>query len=62
MALFETASLSWEEISSAAEGLSAAEVARASEDAAKEAVLHQKGHISSSLIIKAIERRHAGNK
>lgn len=62
LALFETAALSWEEISSAAEGLSAAEVARASEDAAKEAVLHQKGHISSSLIIKAIERRHAGNK
>lgn len=62
LALFETTSLAWDEITSAAEGLSAAEVARACEDAAKEAVLNQKKKISTFLIIKAIERRHAGSK
>ncbi|WP_139558007.1 AAA family ATPase [Methylotetracoccus oryzae] len=60
LALFETGSLVWDEITAAAEGLSAAEVTRASEDAAKEAVLHHAGKISTSLVIKAIERRHTG--
>jgi SpoVK/Ycf46/Vps4 family AAA+-type ATPase len=62
LAQFETTLFAWNEISSAAEGLSAAEVTRASEDAAKEAVLHQKSEISTSLMIKAIERRHTGKK
>lgn len=61
LALFDTGSLAWNEITPAAEGLSAAEVTRAAEDAAKEAVLHQNNRISTSLITKAIERRHAGN-
>jgi SpoVK/Ycf46/Vps4 family AAA+-type ATPase len=62
LALFETGSLAWDEITAASEGLSAAELTRASEDAAKEAVLHHKSKISTPLIIRAIERRHAGKK
>ena len=60
LALFETASLAWDEITSASEGLSAAELTRAAEDAAKEAVLRQKSKMSTSLMIRAIERRHSG--
>lgn len=62
LSLFETSLLAWDEISSAAEGLSAAEVTHASEDAAKDAVLHQNSEISTSLIIKAIRRRHTGKQ
>lgn len=62
LTLFETGSLAWDEITAASEGLSAAELTRVSEDAAKEAVLHHKSKISTSLIIRAIERRHAGKR
>lgn len=62
LALFDTKSLAWDEITSASEGLSAAELTRASEDAAKEAVLHHKSKISTPLIIRAIQRRLAGKK
>lgn len=60
LALFDIKSLAWDEITSASEGLSAAELTRASEDAAKEAVLNYKGKISTPLIIRAIQRRLAG--
>jgi len=62
LAMFKTNSLSWSEITSAAAGLSAAEVTRAAEDAAKEAVLHHSNSISTALVVKAIDRRHAGKK
>jgi len=62
LALFDASSLAWDEITAATEGLSAAELTRASEDAAKDAVLHQESRVTTSLIIKAIERRHAGKK
>lgn len=60
LAMFKTDSLSWFEVTSTAAGLSAAEVTRAAEDAAKEAVLHHSNSISTALVIKALERRHAG--
>jgi len=62
LALFETSVLNWASLTEAAEGLSAAEVTRACEDAAKEAVLHEKNIISMQLILKAIDRRHTGKK
>ena len=62
LVMFDTNSLEWGGITSAAEGLSSAEVTRASEDAAKEAVLHHKTKISTPLVIKAIERRQAGKQ
>ena len=62
LARFDIASLAWDEITAAAKGLSAAEMTRASEGAAKEAVLHQESKISTSLIIRAIERRQTGKK
>ena len=60
MAMFDTDSLMWNEITSSAEGLSSADVTRACEDAAKEAVLHHETHLSTDLVIKAIKRRKTG--
>lgn len=58
LAQFKTDFVSWDKISKVAEGLSAAEVTRSCEDAAKESVLKNK-NISTVLITKAIERRHS---
>ncbi|NCP64114.1 MAG: ATP-binding protein [Paraglaciecola sp.] len=60
LAMFDTDSLMWNEITSSAEGLSSADVTRACEDAAKEAVLHHETHLSTDLVIKAIKRRKTG--
>ena len=61
LAVFDTEEqLAWPDLGEAAANLSAAEITRACEDAAKEAVLDS-GHenrITSHLLIKAIERRH----
>jgi SpoVK/Ycf46/Vps4 family AAA+-type ATPase len=62
LALFDTASLAWEELTLAAQGLSSAEVTRACEDAAKEAILHRENKFTTALVIKALERRHAGRQ
>lgn len=57
---FDTESLAWKEIAEQGNGLSSADITRACEDAAKEAVLHQDAKITSELIIKAINRRQNG--
>lgn len=62
LAMFETRSLAWNEVTTAAHGLSAAEVTRACEDAAKEAVLHHDKKLSTTLVLKAIEQRQAGKE
>ena len=62
LAMFDTDSLEWDEITTAAEGLSSAEVTRACEDAAKEAVLHHKKEIDTALVTKAVERRQTGKQ
>lgn len=62
LAMFETRSLAWNEVTAAAHGLSAAEVTRACEDAAKEAVLHHDKKLSTTLVLKAIEQRQAGKE
>ncbi len=59
LAAFKTENVAWPDITSVADGLSAAEVTRACEDAAKEAVLHHKTQISTKIFLKALERRKA---
>lgn len=60
LAMFDTDSLMWNEITSSAAGLSSADVTRACEDAAKDAVLHHETNLSTDLVIKAIKRRKTG--
>ncbi len=62
LAMLDIASLSWNQITASAKGLSSAEVTRACEDAAKEAVLYHDTKLSTDLILKAIERRKTGNQ
>lgn len=57
LSMFDTEQLSWDKISIAANNLSSAEITRACEDAAKEAVLNHQEKITSQLLIKAIEYR-----
>lgn len=59
LSAFDTEALSWEEVINAADGLSSADVTRACEDAAKEAVLHHDARITTSLITKAVIRRQS---
>ena len=54
---FPINNLDWPQISKIADGLSSAEVTRASEDAAKHAVLKHNAEIESNILIKALERR-----
>lgn len=62
LAMFETRFLAWNEVTAAAHGLSAAEITRSCEDAAKEAVLHHDKKLSTTLVLKAIEQRQAGKE
>ncbi len=60
---FETDQLEWNEINAAANNLSSAEITRACEDAAKEAILNNhEAKITSSLLTRAIKRRQTGEK
>lgn len=61
LAAFDIQKMHWPEITYLAEGLSAAEVIRVCEDAAKDAVLNHDTLMSSALILKALERRKATN-
>tara|TARA_R110001599_G_scaffold353591_1_gene594159 strand:+ start:52382 stop:53365 length:984 start_codon:yes stop_codon:yes gene_type:complete len=60
LAVFDTDALAWADITEAADGLSSAEITRACEDAAKEAVLHHDTKITTALIAKAFKRRQSG--
>ena len=57
LAVFDLGNLFWSEIIDSASGLSAAEITRASEDAAKESVLYNANNITTDLLVKAIKRR-----
>lgn len=54
---FEMAAVDWSEVVAAAEGLSQAELARAAEDAAREAVLDNSGLVTTALLVQALEGR-----
>ena len=62
LSMFDTDQLVWSKISTVANNLSSSEITRACEDAAKEAVLNHEAKITSSLLIRAIERRQTGEK
>lgn len=57
LAAFDMSSLSLQSVVPCAEGLSCAEIVRACEDAAKEAVLHHDSNLSNVLLLKAIDDR-----
>ena len=57
LASFSTNSVNWDKISTIAEGLSAADITRACEDAAKEAVLHHDTQLSTEILLRTLERR-----
>jgi SpoVK/Ycf46/Vps4 family AAA+-type ATPase len=61
LARFPTESLDWDRINKSAQGLSAAEITRACEDSAKEAVLKSHNEISTNIVLKAIEQRGTYN-
>jgi len=60
LSLFNIGNLDLSRTTELAEGLSAAEVTRACEDAAKEAVLHNDAIIDETIIVSAFERRKSG--
>lgn len=58
---FKLTNVKWESVLSMAENLSSAEIARACEDAAKEAVLHNDSILTTKLLSDAISYRHIHN-
>lgn len=54
---FETSDLIWQDIVGASSGLSHAEIARAGDDAAKEAVLSGTTRVSSTALVAALRQR-----
>jgi SpoVK/Ycf46/Vps4 family AAA+-type ATPase len=61
LAMFETAEIDWTRILPEAEGLSQAELVRASEEAAKKAVLGGSTRITSQALIAALQERKAAS-
>jgi SpoVK/Ycf46/Vps4 family AAA+-type ATPase len=62
LAPFETAELDWSRLLSEVNGLSQAELARASEEAAKQAVLGGSTVISSDALLMALQERKAASR
>jgi SpoVK/Ycf46/Vps4 family AAA+-type ATPase len=60
LAMFDTSEVNWDGVLRASEGLSHAELARASEEAAKDAVLRGRNEITSESLLTAIEERKGG--
>lgn len=61
LASFEVGDLDWEAAVEAANGLSYADMARACESAAKDAVLNDTLHVSTGSLIAALRERHRGS-
>lgn len=59
LAVFDPKSLDWEEVRQRVEGLSHAEICRACDDAAKDAILSDTTEISSDALIRAVEARRS---
>lgn len=58
---FDLSKVRWPAVLSKAEGLSSAEITRACEDAAKEAVLHHKSELTAKLLTDALAYKHIHN-
>ena len=61
LAMFQTADVDWSNVLPEAEGLSQAELVRATEEAAKKAVLGGSTHITSDALIAAVHERKAAS-
>ena len=59
LATFDRSGIAWLDVLDAAAGLSQAEIARASDEAAKEAVLEESDQVSTPTLLAAIQERHA---
>lgn len=57
LGVFLTARPSWKQIDEAAAGLSHAEIARACDDAAKDCILHERGKVTTAMLLAAISER-----
>lgn len=62
LVLFDTQGFDWNTINEKAQGLSAAEITRSCEDAAKEAVLKHNATINMDMLLNAVDRRHASSR
>lgn len=58
LATFDRSGIAWLDVLDAAAGLSQAEIARASDEAAKEAVLEESDQVSTPTLLAAIQERH----
>ncbi len=59
LSMFDTSGVAWDEITSAALGLSHADIVRAAEEAAKEAVLDDRIAIRTDELARAVQRRQS---
>ncbi len=57
LGVFLTERPSWKQINDAAAGLSHAEIARACDDAAKDCILHERGKVTTAMLLAAIRER-----
>ncbi len=62
LALLETTGLEWPKVVRAANGLSHADIARACEDAAKDAILAHRARIETRELVRALAERRAAHK
>jgi ATP-dependent 26S proteasome regulatory subunit len=62
LAMFQTADIDWHRILPETEGLSQAELVRASEEAAKKAVLGGSTRITSEALVTAVYERKAASR
>lgn len=62
LSMFDIGYLEWDCITKEGLGLSSAEITRASEDAAKEAILDRESMITTDLIIRALKYRQSGKQ
>ncbi|ATI65612.1 AAA family ATPase [Edwardsiella tarda] len=60
LSLFDTDNFDWKVVAESADGLSSAEITRACEDAAKEAVLNFDAKITNDTLLKAFSQRQSG--
>jgi SpoVK/Ycf46/Vps4 family AAA+-type ATPase len=62
LALFDTSAIDWAAVIAGTEGLSQAEITLACEDAAKESVLRDEGHISTDVLLKSLGERRSSRR
>lgn len=62
LALFDTSTVDWRRVVESAEGLSQADITAACEDAAKESILRDEGHVRTELLTNALAERRGSRR